>query len=90
VSEAVPAQIRLYEHLFTDPQPDSGEKNYLDFINPTSKQVIEAFVEPSISSTQAEDRFQFERHGYFVADRYDCKPGRLVFNRSVGLKDSWK
>ncbi len=90
VSEAVPAQIRLYEHLFTDPQPDSGEKNYLDFINPASKQVIEAFVEPSISSTQAEDRFQFERHGYFVADRYDCKPGRLVFNRSVGLKDSWK
>ena len=90
VSEAVPAQIRLYDHLFTDPQPDSGEKNYLDFINRASKQVIEAFVEPSLSSTQAEDRFQFERHGYFVADRYDCKPGQLVFNRSVGLKDSWK
>ena len=82
--------FRSYEYLFTDPQPDSGEKNYLDFINRASKQVIEAFVEPSLSSTQAEDRFQLERHGYFVADRYDCKPGQLVFNRSVGLKDSWK
>ena len=90
VSEAVLAQIRLYEYLFTDPQPDSGEKNYLEFINPASKQVVEAFVEPSISSTQAEDRFQFERHGYFVADRHDCKSGQLVFNRSVGLKDGWK
>jgi glutaminyl-tRNA synthetase len=90
LSEAVPAEVRLYEHLFTDPQPDSGDKNFLDYIHRESKKVIQAYVEPSIQHAQAEEYFQFERHGYFVADRKDCKPARLVFNRSVGLKDSWK
>jgi glutaminyl-tRNA synthetase len=90
VDEAVPVEIRLYDHLFTDPHPDSGDKNFLDFINPQSKNVIQAFVEPCMASTKAEEQFQFERHGYFVADRIDSKPGHLVFNQSVGLKDSWK
>ena len=52
--------------------------------------MIQAYVEPSMQSAQPEDRFQFERHGYFVVDRKDSAPGKLVFNRSVGLKDSWK
>ncbi len=90
VDEAVPCEIRLYDHLFTDPHPDSGDKNFLDYINAQSKQVIQAYLEPSMQSCRAEERFQFERHGYFVADRVDCKTGQLVFNRSVGLKDSWK
>ena len=90
VEEAVPVEVRLYDHLFTDPHPDSGDKNFLDFINPRSKNIIQAFVEPCMASTKAEEQFQFERHGYFVADRVDSKPGHLVFNQSVGLKDSWK
>ena len=89
-AEAIPAVIRLYDHLFTDPHPDSGDKNFLDAINPNSKETITAYLEPCMKEVQAEDRFQFERHGYFIADKVDSKPGKLVFNRTVGLKDSWK
>ena len=89
-AEALPAEVRLYEHLFTDPHPDSGDNDFLSFINPDSKKVIRAYVEPSMQSAEPEERFQFERHGYFVVDRKDSAPGKLVFNRSVGLKDSWK
>ena len=89
-SEAVPAEVRLYDHLFSDPHPDSGDKNFLEAINPDSKQTIAAYLEPCMKDAQGEDRFQFERHGYFVADQIDSKPGRPVFNRTVGLKDSWK
>lgn len=87
---ALRAEVRLYEHLFTDPNPDSGEKNFLDHINPHSKEVVTAFLEPSLAEAPAEARFQFERHGYFVVDTVDSKPGKPVFNRAVGLKDSWK
>jgi len=90
VAEAVPAQVRLYDYLFNDPHPDSGDKNFLDAINPHSKQMITAYLEPCMKDAKAEDRFQFERHGYFVADQSDSKPGQPVFNRTVGLKDSWK
>ena len=89
-AEAIPTEVRLYDHLFTDPQPDSGEKNFLDAINHDSKQSITAYLEPCMKDTKAEDHFQFERHGYFVADIRDSKPGQPVFNRTVGLKDSWK
>ncbi|OZB31419.1 MAG: glutamine--tRNA ligase, partial [Polynucleobacter sp. 39-45-136] len=86
----VPAQVRLYDHLFSDPHPDSGDKNFLDAINPDSKKTITAYLEPCMKEAKAEERFQFERHGYFVADQVDSKPGAPVFNRTVGLKDSWK
>ena len=89
-AEAIPAEVRLYDHLFTDPHPDSGDKNFLDAINTNSKQTISAYIEPCMKDVKAEDRFQFERHGYFVADQKDSKSGRPVFNRTVGLKDSWK
>ena len=89
-AEAIPAQVRLYDHLFTDPHPDSGDKNFLDAINPHSKQTISAYLEPCMKDAKAEDRFQFERHGYFVADQIESKPGQPVFNRTVSLKDSWK
>ena len=65
------------------------EHSWLDDINPHAKQVITAYLEPGLKDAQPEDRFQFERHGYFVADRRDSKPGRPVFNRAVTLRDSW-
>ena len=88
--DAFPAEVRLYDHLFNDPQPDSGNKNFLDAINPESKKTVTAYLEPCMKEAKAEERFQFERHGYFVADRIESKPGKPVFNRAVGLKDSWK
>ena len=89
-AEAIASEVRLYDHLFSDPHPDSGDKNFLDTINPHSKKTITAYLEPCMKEVKAEERFQFERHGYFVADQFDSKPGKPVFNRSVGLKDSWK
>jgi glutaminyl-tRNA synthetase len=68
---------------------EAVERNYLDDLNPASKRVITAYVEPSLAAAVAEERFQFERHGYFVADLGDHAPGRPVFNRTVTLKDSW-
>ncbi|WP_439683187.1 glutamine--tRNA ligase/YqeY domain fusion protein [Cupriavidus oxalaticus] len=83
------AEVRLYDRLFSDPNPDAGGKNFLDALNPDSKKVVTAYLEPGLREAQPEDRFQFERHGYFVADRNDSQPGKPVFNRIVGLKDSW-
>ena len=87
--DAVTAEIRLYDRLFTTEHPDAGGKDFLEDLNPNSLQTITAYVEPSLAQAKADDKFQFERHGYFVADRVDCKLGNSVFNRAVGLKDSW-
>jgi glutaminyl-tRNA synthetase len=89
VADAVPAEVRIYDRLFTDPQPDAGGKDFLKALNPDSLKVVSAFVEPSLASAQPDDKFQFERHGYFVADRVDHSVGKLVFNRITGLKDSF-
>ncbi|GAB4399269.1 MAG: glutamine--tRNA ligase/YqeY domain fusion protein [Rhodoferax sp.] len=89
VAEAVSAEVRLYDRLFLDAQPDAGGKNFLDSLNPNSLRVVQAWVEPSLAQAQPDDKFQFERHGYFVADRVDHRPGAPVFNLAVGLKDSW-
>jgi len=86
---AQPAEIRLYDRLFTDPYPDSGDKDYKTSLNPGSKEIITAYVEQSLCDAQSEQSFQFERNGYFIADRIDMKPGKLVFNRAVSLRDSW-
>jgi glutaminyl-tRNA synthetase len=86
---ALEAEVRLYDRLFTDPQPDAGGKDFKQFLNPKAKEVVTAYLEPSLKDAQAEQRFQFERHGYFVADRVDSTPGKPVFNRIVTLKDSW-
>jgi len=87
---ALKTEVRLYDRLFTDGQPDSGEKNFLDYLNPNSKKVITAYLEPGLAQAKADERFQFERHGYFVADREDSKPGQPVFNLAVTLKDTFK
>jgi glutaminyl-tRNA synthetase len=68
---------------------EDRERNFLDDLNPASKRIITAFVEPALANAVAEDHFQFERHGYFVADLVDHNPERLVFNRTVTLRDSW-
>ena len=83
------AEIRLYDRLFKVPHPGAGDTDFLKDINPDSKKVISAQLEPALAEAKAEDRFQFERHGYFVADRVDSKPGAPVFNRTVTLRDSW-
>src|SRR5690606_21648680 len=88
-AQAVEAEVRLYDRLFTDPNPDAGGKDFRELINPNSKEVITAYMEAGMDKAQPEDRFQFERHGYFVADRVDSKPGKPVFNRAVTLKDGW-
>ena len=89
VHDGVPAELRIYDRLFTEAQPDAGGRDYLTVLNPGSKKVVQGFVEPSLAKAQPDDKFQFERHGYFVADRIDSKPGKLVFNRITSLKDSW-
>jgi glutaminyl-tRNA synthetase len=87
-SLGVPAEIRLYDRLFTQADPESGE-SFLDCINPDAFKVTQAIVEPSLATAQPEERFQFEREGYFVADLKDCVDGKLVFNKTVSLRDSW-
>jgi glutaminyl-tRNA synthetase len=89
VADGIAAEVRLFDRLFTEPHPDAGGKHFLDSLNPASKQVVQAFVEPSLAHAQPDQRFQFERFGYFVADRIDHAPGKPVFNRITGLKDSW-
>ncbi len=89
VADGIPAEVRLFERLFTDPQPDAGGKDFLTLLNPNSLKTILAIVEPSLATSKAGDEFQFERHGYFVADRVDHAAGKPVFNLAVGLKDSW-
>ena len=88
-SDGVCAQVRLYDRLFTVPQPDTSERDFLQEINPDSLKTVHAWVEPSLAQAQADDHFQFERHGYFVADRVDHSAQGLVFNRTTGLKDTW-
>lgn len=85
------AEVRLYDNLFSDPDPDAGDKNFLDCLNPDSLQVLTGCkVEAALAEAKPADRFQFMRLGYFCADSKDCAPGHLVFNRAVSLKDSFK
>ena len=85
------AQVRLYDNLFADENPDSGEKDFLTCLNPGSLEVLEGCkLEAGLAAAQPADRFQFLRLGYFCADSKDSRPGALVFNRSVSLKDGFK
>jgi glutaminyl-tRNA synthetase len=88
-AHAYEAEVRLYDRLFTTAQPGGESGDFLNDLNADSVRVIRAQLEPALKDAAAEDRFQFERHGYFVADRVDTKPGAPVFNRTVTLKDSW-
>lgn len=87
----VPAEIRLYDRLFSVPNPDdeSEGKTYRDYLNPESRRTVNGYVEPAAASAAPEQSFQFERTGYFVADRRDHTEATPVFNRSVTLRDTW-
>ena len=90
VANGVNAEVRMYDRLFLDAQPDAGGKDFIESLNPNSLKVVTAIVEPSLANAVAGQQFQFERHGYFVADRIDHVQGsKPVFNLAVGLKDSW-
>ena len=85
------AEVRLYENLFADAEPDAGDKDFLECLNPHSLEVLtDCKVEAALADTQPSDRFQFMRLGYFCADSKDSTPDHLVFNRAVSLKDSFK
>ena len=88
---AVPAEFRLFDRLFTVENPDSDEdgKTYRDYLNPLSLQIANGYVEPQAACAEPEQGFQFERQGYFVADRHDHTAAKPVFNRCVGLRDTW-
>ena len=88
---AVDAEVRLYDSLFTDPDPDGADRNFLDYVNPDSLEVLKSCkVEAELKDAAAPASFQFMRLGYFCLDNRDSAPDHLVFNRSVSLKDSYK
>jgi glutaminyl-tRNA synthetase len=90
IQHAIEAEVRLYDRLFIDEAPDSHkEKNFLDFMNAYSLQIVRGFVEPSLSYANPGDKFQFQRLGYFNVDN-DSTSSKLVFNKTVGLKDAWE
>jgi len=91
-AHALPAEVRLYDHLFTKPDPgdDEDAANWKAALNPKSLETVtDARVEPSLAGATPGSRWQFERTGYFCADPVDSAPGRLVFNRTVTLRDTW-
>ena len=89
-ADSIAADVRLFDRLFNHASPDSAEGDYRTTLNANSLQALTACrVEPALANAQAEDRFQFEREGYFCADRFDSKPGALVFNLTIGLRDTW-
>lgn len=85
---AVPAEMRLYDRLFSVPEPDAEEGDFKQYLNPDSLQVVQAQLEPSLAQARPEERYQLERLAYFCLDP-DSAPGRLVFNRIITLKDTW-
>lgn len=90
ISHAVEAEVRMYDRLFIDEAPDSHkEKSFLEFMNAESLQIVKGFVEPSLSEAIVGSNFQFQRLGYFVVDK-DTTDSKLVFNKTVGLKDAWE
>lgn len=90
ISHAIEAEVRLYDRLFIDEAPDSHkEKNFLEFMNKSSLEIVKGFVEPSLADVKPNDKFQFQRLGYFNVDK-DSTASKLVFNKTVGLKDAWE
>jgi len=85
---AQPAEFRLYDRLFSVPNPGAAE-DFLAVINPESLTIKNGFVEPGLRDAEPGVPFQFEREGYFCADSIYSKPSQLVFNRTVGLRDTW-
>jgi len=87
-TKCVDAEVRLYDRLFTVPEP-AAEEDFLKVVNPKSLEVVTAKLEPSLAAATLADRFQFERLGYFALDPKESQPGKPVFNRTITLKDTW-
>ena len=88
VDHAVPAEVRLYDRLFTTPNPGSVD-DFLDDLNPNSLEIVNAVLEPALRNVAVGSAFQFERTGYFSADTVDHAADKPVFNRAVTMRDSW-
>lgn len=90
IAHAIKAEVRLYDRLFTDESPDTHKgKDFLEFVNPNSLQIVTGYLEPSLKEAKNEDKFQFQRLGYFTVDK-DSTDKKLVFNKTVSLKDTWE
>ncbi|OYX28442.1 MAG: glutamine--tRNA ligase [Flavobacteriales bacterium 32-35-8] len=90
IKHAIKAEVREYDRLFMDEAPDShSDKDFMEFLNPNSLKIVDAFVEPSLKEAKVGERFQFQRIGYFSVDK-DSTEAKLVFNKTVGLRDSWE
>jgi glutaminyl-tRNA synthetase len=87
-TRCIDAEVRLYDRLFTVPEP-GNEDDFMKVVNPQSLEVVTAKLEPSLATAKLEERYQFERLGYFALDEKDSGPGRPVFNRTITLKDTW-
>ncbi|WP_074409866.1 MULTISPECIES: glutamine--tRNA ligase/YqeY domain fusion protein [Aquimarina] len=89
ISHAIPSKVRIYDRLFNDEAPDGHkDKDFVEFLNPDSLKIITGYIEPSLKDVKPLDQFQFQRLGYFNVD-IDSKPDALVFNKTVGLRDTW-
>jgi len=89
IKHAIKAEVRLYDRLFMVESPDTDkEKDFMEFVNPNSLEITNGYVEPSLKDAQIEVVFQFQRLGYFAVDK-DSSPEKLIFNKTVGLRDSW-
>ena len=89
INHAIPAEVRVYDRLFTNENPDGNKEiDFKEFINPNSLEIITGYVEPSLQSAKDLNQFQFQRLGYFCVDK-DSSPSNLVFNKTVGLRDTW-
>jgi glutaminyl-tRNA synthetase len=89
VNKAIEVEVRLYDRLFTEPSPDTHkDKDFMEFVNPDSLKVITGYAEPSLQELKIEDTVQFQRLGYFTVDP-ETTQEKMVFNRTVGLRDSW-
>jgi glutaminyl-tRNA synthetase len=87
-SLGIPAEVRLYDRLFTEEEPEKDGRDFKTVLNPNSLHVVQGYLEPSLAGASLDDRFQFERIGYFCPDK-DSTSGKPVFNRTITLKDAW-
>lgn len=89
IKHALEAEVRIYDRLFTVESPDAHkDRDFMEFINPNSLQIVRGFVEPALKSAKELEHFQFQRLGYFCVDK-SSSPEKLVFNKTVGLRDTW-
>ena len=89
INHAVPAEVRIYDRLFSHESPDGNKEiDFKEFINPNSLEIITGYIEPSVKTAKNLDQFQFQRLGYFCVDK-DSTAEKLVFNKTVGLRDTW-